>query len=192
MNDTVPLFRWGIVIAASLIAAGYDLRARRIPNILTFPLALTGMLFATWHNGIAGLADAMGAGVLLALPYIILFIFAGGGAGDAKLMAAIGFWLGFEQGIVVLLAVSLAAVVLGLATALLKKCLRATLTGIFVKIYTFVIFLFSGRLKELLKPRPAAAEFSHSGQLTMPYGVAILIGVCAAAIYCLLFWGGKK
>lgn len=186
MNDATVLFRWGVVVVASVVAAGLDLRTRRIPNALTFPLALSGMVFAIWHNGVAGLADAVAAGFVLALPYVLLFIFAGGGAGDAKLMGAIGFWLGLERGVVVLFAVSLAAIVLGVATALLKKRLRATLTGIFVKIYTFVIFLFSGRLKELVKPRPPTAEDSQSGQLTMPYALAILMGVCAAAAYCLL------
>jgi prepilin signal peptidase PulO-like enzyme (type II secretory pathway) len=87
------LFQWGVVFGTSLAAAIFDLRSKRIPNALTIPLLVAGLVWATWIGGLSGLGNAAAACFLLALPYVFLFLFAKGGAGDAKLMGAIGAWL---------------------------------------------------------------------------------------------------
>jgi len=40
----LPAFQWGTVLGASLVAATFDARCRRIPNWLTAPLFLTGLV----------------------------------------------------------------------------------------------------------------------------------------------------
>jgi len=45
--------------------------------------------------------------LLLGIPYFLLFAFAGGGAGDAKIMAALGAWVGWHNGIAVVVGVSI-------------------------------------------------------------------------------------
>ena len=50
----------------------------------------------------------------------MLFVFAGGGAGDAKMMGALGAWLGLANGVVALVAVALSGAVIGLGYALIK------------------------------------------------------------------------
>ena len=94
VSYTLP---WGVVLLTSLAGAVTDLHARRVPNRLTFPVLLGGLLWATYEGGAAGLADAAGACVLLALPFVLLFVLANGGAGDAKLMGALGAWLGVAR-----------------------------------------------------------------------------------------------
>jgi Flp pilus assembly protein protease CpaA len=117
LENLVPAIQWGIVLGASLVAVFTDLRARRIPNLLTLPLFVTGVLQATLLGGWSGLSDSLLGSVALALPYLILFVLAGGGAGDAKLMGAIGAWLGLMKGAVVLASVSLCGVALALLVA---------------------------------------------------------------------------
>ena len=90
IHENATVIQWGIVIGASLIAAITDLHRRRIPNALTVPLLLFGLIKSTCLAGGSGLLESAGACFLLALPFVLLFIFAGGGAGDAKLMGAIG------------------------------------------------------------------------------------------------------
>ena len=96
IDEKTTVIQWGIVIGASLVAAVFDARRNRIPNVLTIPLLLLGVTSSIFFGGLSGLAQSVGACILLALPFVLLFIFANGGAGDAKLMGAIGAWIGLD------------------------------------------------------------------------------------------------
>ncbi|MHC4441591.1 MAG: prepilin peptidase [Planctomycetota bacterium] len=171
------LLPWAIVISASLVATVFDVTSRRVPNLLTGPLLLAGLIWSAACTGMEGLADAMGGSLLLALPYVILFVFAGGGAGDAKLMGALGAWLGLVNGVVVLVAVALSGVIWAVGFAVFNRRLTAVLINLkgFV---TVIMFLFYRhvRLGESQRLLPSREEM-----LTMPYSVAVLTGVCVAA-----------
>ena len=122
MLDALPIpdpsdapLAWGVVLIACVIGCVTDLRARRLPNILTLPLWLAGLVFATATGGVSGLGGAFTASVLLAIPYVILFVCAGGGAGDAKMMAALGAWLGLMPGLYTLVVIAFVGGAVGLA-----------------------------------------------------------------------------
>ena len=178
------LFQWGVVIGVSLAAAIYDLRTRRIPNALTVPLLVAGLVWAAWIGGLSGLANAAAACFLLALPFVIMFLYAKGGAGDAKLMGAIGAWRGLEQGIIVLGCVCVAGGVLAIATAIAKRRLKVVVANIVLSIYNFMVAVLTARSigTAANEARPEQAE-----KLTIPYGVAIFAGVCAAGAIVLLW-----
>jgi Flp pilus assembly protein protease CpaA len=181
---------WGVVICASLAAAITDVRRRCIPNVLTLPLLAGGMVFAYLQGGMQGAGESIAACIALAAPFVLLFVFGGGGAGDAKLMGAIGAWLGWEQGIVVLFCVCAAGMVLALAKAALKRRLRFVLANVFVSVYTFLVFVLSGRIRQYTETEDESENLqksSRSDELTMPYGVAIFAGVCLAGGYVLLW-----
>jgi prepilin peptidase CpaA len=177
------LFQWGVVIGASLVAAVCDLRTRRIPNVLTIPLLLVGLIRAAWLGGLSGLAEVLGTCFLLALPFVLLYLFAGGGAGDAKLMAALGAWLGIAQGITALLCVTIAGIVLAIAKAVMRKSLKLVLTNVFVFAYTFMLSLLGHKTEKLA----SQADSDQPARLTIPYGVAIFAGVCVAGCIDLLW-----
>jgi prepilin peptidase CpaA len=181
----MAIYRWGVVIGTSLVAAGFDVRQGRIPNALTFPMLAAGLIFITWLGGLAGLAEAVGACALLALPYVLLFVFVGGGAGDAKLMGAIGSWLGLKHGLFALVCVLIAGGVLAVAKAISKKQLKFVLMSVFVSIYGFILFLIG---QKKLPPASDGTDIKRSGNLELPYGVAIFAGVCAAAVIVRI-WG---
>lgn len=84
--------QWAAV-AIALVACVTDLRARRIPNLLTFPAALAGL---AWHaaGGFSALGWALGGLAVGLLLFFPLFLLRGMGAGDVKLLAALGAWLG--------------------------------------------------------------------------------------------------
>src|SRR5262249_57646581 len=83
-----------IVLGISMTACITDVRARRIPNWLTFGAAGAAVL---WHFLAAGPVEA-GFSVLGWVVAVVCFapVFAVGGlgAGDVKLAGAIGAWLG--------------------------------------------------------------------------------------------------
>ena len=174
--ETMTVIKWGVVIGASLVAAVWDLRKRRIPNAVTFPLLIAGLIWAAWFGGLLGLAESAGACVLLALPYVILFVFAGGGAGDAKLMGAIGSWLGLKQGLAVLVCVIMAGMILAIIKSIAQKQLKNVLTSVFVSFYGLILFIMAHKT---MRPASIQTDVKQSDKLDIPYGVAIFAGVCA-------------
>jgi prepilin peptidase CpaA len=81
-------------LALAAAACWLDVRTRRIPNRLTFPGAALGVVAATVAYGGQG-AVASVAGLLVGLAiFFPLFLLKGLGAGDVKLMGALGAWLG--------------------------------------------------------------------------------------------------
>jgi len=178
IEQTTVVIQWGIVIGASLVAAVSDLRTKRIPNMLTIPVLIAGLIWAVWTNGLWGIANAAGACLWLALPFLLLFVFVGGGAGDAKLMGAIGAWLGLSEGTVVLVCVMIAGIILSLCKAAINKKLKIVLMNVFITVYTFIVYALSHRTKQLVVNRNGYVI--DADMLTIPYGIAIFAGVCVA------------
>ena len=180
VSGSAVLFQWGVILTASLVAALWDIKSRRIPNILTLPLFAAGLLQAAMFSGWDGFKSAFLASVILALPYVVLFIFAGGGAGDAKLMAAAGAWLGLTSGIVALFFVSIFGIVIALLKAALKGKFFEVLNNIRAIIISFMVYVSTrGKVNTV-------ADTANSGEgerLTVPYGPAIFAGLLCAALY---------
>lgn len=173
-----PWLPWIVVIGASLAAAGFDARTRRIPNALTLPLWLTGLAHAAQLGGWSSLGDALLASLLLALPFLLLFVFAGGGAGDAKMLAGIGAWLGLADGGLALASICFAGVLLALVWAWLQRGLWRVLATLRLALGTLLARgLSRASLNDASALLPPADDDSHK----MPYGLAILLGVSAAA-----------
>jgi Flp pilus assembly protein protease CpaA len=180
-ENSAEFYQWGVVIGASLIAALWDIKCRRIPNVLTLPLLAAGLLQAAMFSGWDGLKSALFAMMILALPYVLLFLFAGGGAGDAKLMAAVGAWLGIKSGIVALVAISLCAIALALLKAASKQRFFEVLKNIRDMMIAFILFV---KVKGWRKAgTEAIAKDPGEELMTMPYAPAIFAGLVVAAVY---------
>ncbi len=77
-----------------ITAAVFDFRTKKIPNWITVPAALAGLLFHALSPGSAGLLWAL-AGFAVGFSLLLLpWLLGGGGMGDVKLLAALGVWLG--------------------------------------------------------------------------------------------------
>jgi prepilin peptidase CpaA len=120
------------VSAVLILACITDLRTRRIPNVLTFSAIAAALLY---HAAIGGL-NAAGwslAGCLLgALLFFPMFALRGMGAGDVKLLAAVGAWLGPSQVAIVALVSSLAGGVIAIAVALGHGYLRTAIHNLWM------------------------------------------------------------
>ena len=175
-NPRLIVLQWGAVLGASLVAALCDLTTRRIPNPLTATLFLAGLIVSTVIGGPSGLADGLCGALLLGIPFVVLFVIAGGGAGDAKLMAALGAWLGVANAVIVLLAVTATGAVLGILYALAKKRLTSVLANLKTICASLLTLIYlRGRVVGPL-PYPTS-----QGMLAVPYGLSIFVGLCLAA-----------
>ena len=109
-----------VSLGLAVVACGWDLRTRRIPQALTLGGALAGLAFHLMNGGwSAGLGSAMGWTVGIAI-FFVPFALGGLGAGDVKLLGAIGAWLGPMNAVWVGLYAGAAGGVLAIFVALTK------------------------------------------------------------------------
>jgi prepilin peptidase CpaA len=161
-----------VLVVVLAVATWSDVRTRRIPNVLT----LSAFVFALVVRSVAGLdvlADGLlGAGLALCL-LLPLFAMGGVGGGDAKLLTAVGAFLGVHGLLVALLATAIAGGVLALVFAVRRGVILPVLlnTGGLMK-YVFTL----GRAGERV-------QLQVPGTLSVPYGAAIAAGACFALWY---------
>ncbi len=119
---TTDLLAASLVLAAALAAlSAIDLHVYRLPDVVTLPLAILGLLVSArsgtmplwWSALSAVVAFSLLAGVAAAYRHVRGR--AGLGLGDAKLVAASGTWLGLEALPTVLLWATTAALICALA-----------------------------------------------------------------------------
>ncbi len=86
-----------VLLCFVLVAGAYDLRFRRIPNWLNLSGIVVGCGLNTLLTGWHGLVTALLGMVCALLVYIPLYLIRGMGAGDVKLMAAVGAMAGASK-----------------------------------------------------------------------------------------------
>jgi prepilin peptidase CpaA len=161
---TIALWPTIIVLAIALYT---DLRSRRIPNWLVFPFFVLGIVVMSWREGWHGLGQSCAGAGLAFLIFGAFFLMGGMGAGDLKLCAAIGTWLGPRQLFFALILTALAGGVMAICWAIWGGFLRD---------------LFKGTGKLIFGWRrngnPAVQELTLDNPKTrkMPYVPAIVIG----------------
>jgi len=114
------LFPLAVVGSATLAAAATDLWKFKVYNLLTIPTLALGLAASAWLGGWDGLragllGASLGFGVLA-----VFFAIGGVGAGDVKLLAAVGAWLGPYLTYHVFVASAIAAGLYATALVLLR------------------------------------------------------------------------
>jgi prepilin peptidase CpaA len=150
-----------------VVASFTDLRTHRIPNWLVFPFFLAGVATSWWLHGMGGIGRSLDGLLLGILIYGLFFLMGGIGAGDVKLCAAIGAWIGPEQ-------LFMAMVVAGIAGGIMVV-FWALLGGFAEELFTGTSnFIFGWRSRGTL--RDPALVLSNPLKRRMPYAPAIAIG----------------
>jgi prepilin peptidase CpaA len=157
-----------LVVAAACVS---DLRTRRIPNLLTFGGAALAVFYAGAAHGLAGLAHAVGGWATGLVIFLPLFLLGGLGAGDVKLMACIGAWLGPAQALWTALYAALAGGVAAIVVALATGYMRTAVDNLYLLL---VHFRIAG-----IRPHPEMTLERGKGP-RLPYALPIAAGVVAA------------
>jgi leader peptidase (prepilin peptidase)/N-methyltransferase len=108
-----------------IVIAFIDLDHRLIPNILTLPMIMIGLVFRLWQGEIVAgiLGGLIGGGILL---LVALFYPKGMGMGDVKFLAMAGVFLGWERALFILFSGSFLGILVIAPLMLLKKIGRKT------------------------------------------------------------------
>jgi len=161
-----------VAVVTVLSAAVIDCRKRLIPNVITFAAMLAGLALHGLHGGWSGLSFsssglAVGGGLLL-----FFYLMGGMGAGDVKLLAAVGALVGAEK----VFAVFVLTVIAGGVMAASQIALNYSLKNIFRRIKNLVVaWSFKNHFR-------VDDPVNASAKNTLPYGVAIAIGTLTAFI----------
>jgi len=160
-----------VALLLAIVAAILDLQRHRIPNWLTYPGIALGFVLRGALLGWKGLATAL-AGLLLAGGVMFVFFMVRAmGAGDVKIMAAIGSIVGPRHAGIVLLATGICGGILAIAYALYRRRMMSTLKNV-GSVLRFHAWAGVQAHPELNLDNPSA--------LRMPYGLAIALGTLYA------------
>jgi prepilin peptidase CpaA len=156
----------GALISA-MMGAAQDVRARRIPNWLTYGSLSAGLVLRTYWGGWHGLSRGT-EGMLAGGGVLFLFFLARGiGAGDVKLMAAVGAWVGAWPAVLVMVYTAFA----GFGIAVFYMLFYGRVGSTLANVGELVRFhLTSG-----VKPHPEI-NLEDPAAIRMPYGLAIAVG----------------
>lgn len=172
-----------ILIPGILLASWIDYAQRRVPNWLNLAILVAGFTVQGFYFGWSGIGTGalgmlVGFGVL-----IVPWMMHGMGAGDVKLMAAIGVWVGpmlalysFALGAVI---GGVAAVVMILSTGRLRMaCVNIGL-----------IMAKCSNREALFDETASAKSFGQTSQL-LPYGVPLTGGTLVILAAKMFGWWG--
>jgi prepilin peptidase CpaA len=161
-NNLAAVLLGGVLLAAGLT----DLFQRKVYNGLTYPALAAGVLLHSAVLGWTGLGFSLTGAAVGGLIFFPAFWVGGMGAGDIKLMAVVGAFLGWKF-------------------ALNAAVDTAVLGGMFATAYLLAKGELGPTLRRMFKlflpaPQPAPAEAASRDAASLPYAVFIALGSAAA------------
>lgn len=170
LNPNLFLILGSLMIG--ITGAWLDLRYQKIPNWFTFPAMLIGVILNLilnlegWYLSLLGLLTGL---LILLIPYIL----GGIGAGDVKLLMALGAFLGVEK----IIPVGLCSGVAGGVLSLLALLLQDGFVNIQHRLALLVSSIWDKDIRQIVfKP-------DRRWKLVIPYGPAILIGLIVGLVW---------
>ena len=160
-------YELAIVVAACLIAAATDLRARKIPNAIPIAVAIVALAFAIPHGFVP---SAIALGIMLAVLVAGTFAFSNGwlGGGDVKLLAAVAGSLGPTEAIAFMAYTAVSGGAIATAIAVAHRRLPAVARS----------------ARDVLRPLAVygTVAIAPDKPIMMPYALAIASGAVLVAL----------
>ncbi len=157
-----------------LVCLFTDIKSRKILNIVTLPTILFGLVFNMYSMGMEGVVYS-GEGLLVGIALLIIpYLLGGMGAGDVKLLGAIGALMGSSF---VFYSFIYTAILGGIIALLLIIKARGFIN--IMKSFLVNIVYFRSNLGSIIISKDKKSSISF------PYGIAIVLGT-----FCTLIWGG--
>ncbi len=160
------------LIAVLLLSALTDIRWQRVPNWITFPGMAGAVILHTAFHGQQGLLFSLkGIGMGLGL-LLVFYVLGGMGAGDVKLLGAVGGFVGPDGVLSAFLMTALLGGIYAVALLLMHWGARKSMRQ--------VITMF----RALFLTRSVLAVGGSSGsEPKLRYGVVIAVGTLASQLW---------
>jgi len=171
MNSTQ--FIPALAVAVAACAAVSDVKERRIPNLLTYPALVAGLLLQGALHGWKGLLLGAGGGLLFGGVFLLFYLVRAMGAGDVKLAAAIGSIVGPSATLQVMYATALAGGALAIFFMVLSGRIVETLRN--------TLWVAGVHVQHGLQTHPVV-NLDNPTVVRMPYGLAFAAGTLYWAV----------
>ena len=182
MDRMTGIFWVPVVIALAIasVAAITDLLDFKVRNTLTLPLIASGLFFHAVAGGMPGFMTSLG-GVAFGLGVLIVpWLMGLMGAGDVKLLAGVGAWLGTKCVIAVFVASSAVTFVYAVVLIIYRGKFRESLMLMKVIGYRFLVMGSHFGKEDLVEECYAGPERRLR---VIPFGVMIPIGIVGALLW---------
>lgn len=157
----------GIALACALAGSVFDVRSRRIPNFITLPGMLLGLLLHLVLGGWEQMALAALAGLICGTLFLVFWLAGGMGAGDVKLITAVAAIAGMPLVPWLLILTALSGGVMAVGLAVWRGRLRETVLNVGA-------IALHHRI-EGLAPHPQL-NLANARTLRLPYALAVAAG----------------
>ncbi|GIC79622.1 hypothetical protein FMO003_38380 [Moritella sp. F3] len=164
MDDNTLLINVTASIIMLSIALYFDLRYQRIPNKLCLITLLLGLIINTTFNGLFGLGQSLSGAALALVVLLPAFAFRLLGAGDVKIMIAIGALSG---PLIIIWSIAY-AIVFGVFTSILIAIKTVGFNGVKLAISRYTDCIYT---RTYFKPEPG-----DMGAVQVPYAPALMLG----------------
>lgn len=173
-----------VLVPSILYASWIDYAQRRVPNWLNAAIAAAGLVAQLSFHGLAGAGNGM-LGLLVGFGVLIVpWLMHGMGAGDVKLMAAIGAWLGPW---LTVLSFGAGAIIGGVAAIIM---ILSTGRAAYAVVNLQTIMTKMKKFDTAFGEYGGAKTFGTTSQL-LPYGVPLTAGtICVLMTYYFGGWLG--
>jgi prepilin peptidase CpaA len=167
---TLSISEWTYPAAAmvcAIVGSVFDVKSRRIPNAVTGPAILLGLLMHLVLGGWSQFFSSLAAGIICGLVFLVFYLAGGMGAGDVKLILAVGCIAGLSHIAYLLVLTAISGGVMAVCLAVARGRLKQTITN--------VLALVSHHTREGLQPHPEL-NILNAQTLRLPYALAIAGG----------------
>lgn len=168
---TLLVDNWQVKLVSALLiwAAWIDGRQLRVPNWMTFPMVFAGLAYNVWDGGWEGLGFSA-LGIVVGLATLLpLYAVGGMGAGDVKLMAGIGAWLGAAITWYAFCVSTVVGAVMAIIMVLWKRSWNKHYMNFLIILNEWMTIRDPNELSRIAKERKPT-------MFLLPYGIPICVG----------------
>jgi len=160
----------GLVAAFVAVCVAFDLRVRRIPNVLSGGGVLAGVVLNLLFFGTRGILPSLSGVAVIVGVLLAPFALGGIGGGDVKMMAAIGAFVGPRLALESLMA----GVIVGGMVVVIHLARLGRLREKLTRLRSMFVGAFLTR-----SPEPLRISAAEPGAVALPYSVPLGLGTLA-------------